>query len=123
MRKTTTVIGTLAIVALLSAPALAQMQMPGGQPAQMPMQMDPGAGPAGAAAGIKGEITAIDGPNGRISIRHEPIAALNMRGMNMVFRLAEPGLATGLAVGDKVVFSAERKESVVTVTKLEKAPN
>ena len=89
----------------------------------MPMQMDSAAGPAGTAAGIKGEITSLDIPNGRISIRHEPIASLNMRGMNMVFRLAKTELGAGLAVGDKVVFSAERQNNIVTVTKLEKAPN
>jgi len=122
MRKTTVAIA-VGVAAVMSAPALAQMPMPGGMPTQMPMQMDSAAGPAGTAAGIKGEITSLDIPNGRISIRHEPIASLNMRGMNMVFRLAKPELGAGLAVGDKVVFSAERQNNIVTVTKLEKAPN
>jgi Cu/Ag efflux protein CusF len=90
-------------------------------PMQMEMALPPG--PNGMATGVKGEITRLDIPNGRVAIRHEPIANLNMNGMNMVFRLAQPSLADGLKVGDKVVFEAERKDGAITLTKVEKAPN
>lgn len=120
---------TAAAVALSSVSAHAQMQMPmpgAGAPApnQMQMQMgDPAAGPAGTATGVKGEVTRLDPENGRVSIRHEPIPNLNMNGMNMVFRLAQPSLIEGLKVGDKIVFEAERKDGTITLTKVEKAPN
>ncbi len=125
----TTFLIAAAVLALSNLPAHAQMQMPmpgAGAPAANPMQMqmgDPAAGPAGTATGVNGEVTRLDPENSRVSIRHEPIPNLNMNGMNMVFRLAQPSLIEGLKVGDRIVFEAERKDGAITLTKVEKAPN
>lgn len=69
-----------------------------------------------------GEVTKIDKAGGRIEIRHGEIKALDMPPMRMVFRVREARLLDGLAVGDKVRFTAEKVEGQFTVTAISKAP-
>ncbi len=77
---------------------------------------------AQGAGSASGEVMKVDKAAGRIEIRHGEIKALDMPPMRMVFRVREPRLLEGLAVGDKVRFTAEKVEGQFTVTAISKAP-
>ena len=91
---------TLALIAALAASALAL--------AQVPM--------------ANGEVTKVDKANGRITLKHGEIKSLNMPPMTMAYRVRSPQLLEGVAVGDRVRFTAERIDGHYTVTALTKAP-
>lgn len=69
-----------------------------------------------------GEVTRIDKAQGRLTLRHGEIRNLEMPPMTMVFRLRDPKMMDGLAVGDKVRFSAEKIGGQYTVTLIVKTP-
>jgi Cu/Ag efflux protein CusF len=71
---------------------------------------------------IQGEVTKLDKAGGRITLKHGEIKHLDMPPMTMVFRAANPKLLDGLAVGDRVRFSAERINGQYTVTAVGKVP-
>jgi Cu(I)/Ag(I) efflux system periplasmic protein CusF len=64
-----------------------------------------------------GEVTKLDKAAGRITLKHGGIKQLDMPPMAMAFRLRD-----GVAVGDRVRFSAERIDGQYVVTSLGKAP-
>ena len=76
---------------------------------------------AGAPA-VNGEITKLDKPGGKVTIRHGEIKHLDMPPMTMVFRVREPKSLDGLAVGDRVRFNVEKIDGQYTVTAIGKAP-
>lgn len=101
---------------MLSSPVHAQMQMNPATPAQPP------AGQAAQApVPVLGEITRVDTATGRLGIRHEPIPNLDMGAMNMLVRVADPAMLTAVAVGDKVIFEADRVDGQITILKMIKA--
>ena len=67
-----------------------------------------------------GQVTKIDAPAGKITLRHGPIKNLDMDSMTMVFRVQDPAMAKQVKVGDKVKFSAERVDGQITITKMQK---
>jgi Cu(I)/Ag(I) efflux system periplasmic protein CusF len=71
---------------------------------------------------VDGEITKIDSAQSKITLRHGEIRNLDMPPMTMVFRVADGKLLAGLAVGDRVRFSADKIAGAYTVTSLVKAP-
>jgi Cu(I)/Ag(I) efflux system periplasmic protein CusF len=73
-------------------------------------------------ARVSGEVTKIDAAGGRITIKHDGIKHLDMPPMSLAFRAADARLLSGIAVGDKVQFTAERINGHYTVTSLVKAP-
>ena len=77
---------------------------------------------AQGAANASGEVMKIDKAQGRVEIRHEEIKALDMPPMRMVFRVREPRMLDGLAVGDKVRFTAAKVDGQFTVMAISKAP-
>lgn len=88
-----------------------------------PLQAEPVTSPALQSAPLsEGVVRKIDGANGKLTLRHGPIANLDMPPMTMVFTAAEAGLLDGLAVGDRVRFDAELKAGVYTVTRIERVP-
>jgi Cu(I)/Ag(I) efflux system protein CusF len=68
-----------------------------------------------------GEVRKVDKEQGRITLRHGPIADLDMPGMTMVFRVADPKLLEGLKPSDKVKFAANNLDGALTVTAIEVA--
>jgi Cu(I)/Ag(I) efflux system protein CusF len=81
----------------------------------------PGVGAAQSAL-IDGQVTKIDEPAGKITLKHGPIKKLDMdEGMTMVFRVQDPAMLKQVKVGDKVKFDAERVKGQITVTKIEKS--
>jgi len=73
------------------------------------------------AAMTDGEVRRIDKDQGKLTLRHGPIANLDMPGMTMVFRVADPRMLDTLREGDKLRFSAERVNGSITVTAIEPA--
>ena len=69
-----------------------------------------------------GEVTKLDKANARITLKHGEIKSLDMPPMTMAYRVRSPHLLAGVAVGDRVRFTAERIDGNYTVTALSKAP-
>lgn len=75
---------------------------------------------AQGAAQASGEVTKIDKAGGRVEIKHGEIKALDMPPMRMVFAVREAKMLDGLAVGDKVRFTAAKIDGRFTVTSISK---
>lgn len=75
-----------------------------------------------AAPQSDGEVRKVDKEQGKVTLRHGPLANLDMPPMTMVFKIADPKLLDGLKPGDKVKFSAEKLNGVYTVTAIQVAP-
>ncbi len=79
---------------------------------------------AGAAlaqdAMVDGEVKKVDATAGKITLKHGPIANLDMDSMTMVFRVQDPALLENLQPGDKVKFTADRVNGAITVTTITK---
>jgi Cu/Ag efflux protein CusF len=69
-----------------------------------------------------GEVTKVDKAGARITLKHGEIKSLDMPPMTMAYRVRPPQLLEGVAVGDRVRFTAERIDGNYTVTALVKAP-
>ena len=71
---------------------------------------------------IAGQVTKVDEPAGKITIKHGPIKKLGMEeGMTMVFRAGDPAMLKSVKAGDRVRFLPDRVNGQFTVTKIEKA--
>lgn len=68
----------------------------------------------------EGEVTKIDKPAGKTTLRHGEIKNLDMPAMTMSFRLSNPQWLDELATGQKLKFAAEKVGGQFTVVKLEK---
>jgi Cu(I)/Ag(I) efflux system periplasmic protein CusF len=69
-----------------------------------------------------GEITKLDKAAARVTLKHGEIKNLDMPPMTMVFRVSDAKLLDGLAVGQRIGFTAERINGQYTVTSVTKAP-
>jgi Cu/Ag efflux protein CusF len=67
---------------------------------------------------VAGEVKKINLEQNKITLKHEPITNLDMKGMTMVFTVADPALLADLEVGDKVTFEADRVKGKLTVISL-----
>lgn len=74
---------------------------------------------AAAAAASDGEVRKVDKEQGKVTLKHGPIANLDMPGMTMVFKVADPKMLDNLKLGDKVKFTASNKDGAITVTAIE----
>ena len=68
------------------------------------------------------EVTKLDKAGGRVTLKHGELKGLDMPPMTMVFRVRDAKLLDGVAVGDRVRFTAEKLDGLYTVTALAKAP-
>jgi Cu/Ag efflux protein CusF len=68
-----------------------------------------------------GEVKSVDKGAGKITIKHGPLANLDMPSMTMVFRVKEPAMLDHVKAGDKVKFQAEKIGGAFTVTRIEQA--
>ncbi len=67
-----------------------------------------------------GEVRRVDAAQGKIAIKHGAIGELDLPAMTLVYQ-ADPGLLAGIQVGDKVKFTATRRDGKYVVTKLSKS--
>jgi Cu/Ag efflux protein CusF len=58
----------------------------------------------------------------KVTIKHGPLANLDMPAMTMVFQVKDPALLDKVKAGDKVKFQAEKIAGGYAVTKIERAP-
>lgn len=79
--------------------------------------------PAASAGALlsEGEVRRVDLEQGKVTLRHGPLANLDMPAMTMVFTAADPKLLEGLKEGDKVRFTADRRDGTFIVTAIEAA--
>ena len=121
--KETAMKRTLLMIGLaLSSAALAQMRghdMGGssgmqGQGGMQGMQM----GQPGSAL-ANGEVRKVDKDAGKITLRHGPIASLDMPAMTMVYRVKDSAILDQVKAGDRVTFTMEKAGGTLTVTKIE----
>lgn len=89
-----------------------------------PLYAAPVASPAAqtSVAMSDGVVRKIDAANGKLTLRHGPLANLDMPAMTMVFRVQPPELLNGVKVGDTVKFRAETIKGAITVTAIQAAP-
>ncbi len=83
----------------------------------------PKAQAAGATADAmaEGEIRKVDKEAKKITIRHGPLANLDMPAMTMVFQVDDAAMLDAVKAGDKVKFQAEKAGGAFTVTQIEAA--
>ncbi|WP_375600330.1 copper-binding protein [Devosia sp. Naph2] len=74
-----------------------------------------------ATVPVQGEIKKINEAPGKITLKHGAITNLGMDAMTMVFTMADPTLLKSFAIGDQVVFEADRVNGKITVVKIEAA--
>ena len=79
----------------------------------------PKAATAGAPQLAEGEVRKVDKETGKITLRHGPIANLDMPAMSMVFQVKDPAFLEQVKAGDKVRFQAEKVGNQYTVTHME----
>lgn len=105
---------TLIALAASAAPALAQMS-----------GHKHGSAPAAAGAATEladGEIRRIDTERGVLMLKHGELRSVGMGPMTMSFKLQDPKMAQGLAVGDKVKFAVIAQGENLIITQIRKAP-
>ena len=68
-----------------------------------------------------GEVRKIDMDARKITIRHGPIVNLDMPGMTMVFKVADPKMLDTLKDGDRLKFAADQVKGALTVTTIQPA--
>ena len=69
----------------------------------------------------EGEVRKVDKDAKKITIKHGPLANLDMPSMTMVFQVKDPALLEQAKTGDKVRFQAEKVGATYFVTKIEAA--
>ena len=74
-----------------------------------------------ASPASDGEVRKVDKEQGKVTLKHGPIANLDMPGMTMVFKVSDPKMLDTLKEGDKVKFSADRVNGAITVTAIQPA--
>ena len=68
----------------------------------------------------EGEVRKVDLEQGKVTLRHGPLANLDMPAMTMVFTAADKKLLEGLKQGDKVRFTADKQDGTYVVTAIER---
>lgn len=71
----------------------------------------------------RAEVRRVDIDAGKVVLRHEHIANLDMPPMSMVFDVADRVLLANVKAGDKVTFAVEQREGRFVVTNIKPAPS
>ena len=66
-------------------------------------------------ADATGEVRRVDAAAGKVTIKHDAIKALDLPAMSLVYQ-ADPALLANIKAGDKVRFTATRKDGKYVVT-------
>jgi Cu(I)/Ag(I) efflux system protein CusF len=74
-----------------------------------------------ASASTDGEVRRVNKETKKITIRHGPIAHLEMPAMTMVFQVSDPAMLEQVKAGDKIKFAADKVGGAYTVTHIEPA--
>ena len=68
------------------------------------------------------EVRKVDKDAKKVTLKHGAIKNLDMPPMTMIFRVRDSKMLDGLAINDRVRFTAEKLDGQYTVTALAKAP-
>jgi Cu(I)/Ag(I) efflux system periplasmic protein CusF len=71
-----------------------------------------------SAALSDGEVRKVDRDAKKITIKHGPLANLDMPAMTMVFQVADPAMLEQVKAGDRVKFEAEKIGGGYRITKI-----
>ena len=74
-----------------------------------------------AAQATDAEVRKVDRAQGKLTLKHGEIKRLDMPPMTMVFRVRDPKMLDGVAVGDKLLVDIDKVDGQYTVTALRKA--
>jgi Cu(I)/Ag(I) efflux system protein CusF len=85
--------------------------------ADMNMTESTAPAPAGPINGV-GTVTAVDAAAGRVSLDHDPIAAISWPAMSMQFTVEAPADLQGIAVGDRVSFELKSATETQVITSI-----
>ena len=69
----------------------------------------------------EGEVRKVDKDAKKITLRHGPLANLDMPAMTMVFQVQDPAMLDRVKTGDKVKFRAEKVGGAFTITQIDTA--
>ena len=111
MTRISTLLAAAAIA--FAGPAHAQHSMADHAQAAAPSQK--------AAQYTDGEVKRVDKAAGKITLKHGPIANLDMPAMSMVFHAGDPAMLDRVKPGDKVRFKAAKVGETLTVTEIRPA--
>ncbi|MGE4451443.1 copper-binding protein [Castellaniella sp.] len=100
--------GTAVSPGALALAAAGAWSLPGAARAAAPVQ-----------ARASGEVVRVNAPAGKIAIRHGAIDKLDLPAMTLVYHV-DPALLAGIAVGDRVEFTAERTGGQYRIVELKK---
>jgi len=70
-------------------------------------------------ATASGEVRRVDQAAGKVTIKHEAISDLELPAMTLVYQAEPPTLLQGVKAGDKVRFTAQRKDGRYVVTAIQ----
>ena len=68
---------------------------------------------------VKAQVTKVDIASGRIALRHEDIPNLDMPGMAMAFRVADPTMLDAVKAGDAVRVSIDKVKGQLTIVRMQ----
>lgn len=100
---------------------LATALLPNAAPAQSAGQAMQHGDMKAAAAMADGEIRKVDKDAGKLTIKHGPIASMDMPPMTMVYRVKDRAMLDQVKPGDKVRFVADKIGGAFTVMQIEPA--
>ena len=72
------------------------------------------------AHATEGEVRKIDAAQGKVTLKHGEVKNLQMPAMTMAYRAKPVTLLDGLAVGDRVEFTADKVDGQYVVTAIRK---
>jgi Cu/Ag efflux protein CusF len=112
---------TLAALLLATTPAFAGSHTgaPAEKDAAKTEALAPLQTPSTSAEMADGEVRRIDKDNKKMTIKHGEIKNLDMPPMSMVFQVRDPSLLDKFKPGDKIRFSAEKREGAFMVIAIE----
>ncbi len=109
-------LSTAAALPLLTATLPAAADSPGGAHEPRPAA----AAKEAADEFVNAEVRKIDKEGGKLTLKHEAIRQFDMAGMTMAFRVAEPAMLDGLAVGDRVRFIPDKRNGQFVIRQIDK---
>ncbi len=70
---------------------------------------------------VQAEVKKVDVAGGRITLRHGDIPNLDMPGMTMAFRVADPKMLDTVKPGDAVRVAIEKRKGQLVIVRMEAA--
>lgn len=65
-----------------------------------------------------GEIKKVDKDSGKLTVKHGPLANLDMPAMTMVFKVKDPAMMNQVKTGDKIKFTVEKINGAFIITEM-----